>query len=163
VRFDGRRFVLRIGKIYDWRDCATISFLGKGVNVGFGDEFGVGFGIVQRLAPFEPFVQVIGVGVDSRTFLVFMAPNRQPFGLLPALDGASFAAQMAGNLFSFQETSFLPVRGEPSAGGLAPLAGFSELDIEAIQCADYTLETFQCLEHAVGITFPHNPVPIGDS
>ena len=99
-QIDGITFELRIRNYgYNGSGCATIGFFGKGVNVGFGDKCGVGFGIVRRLAPLEPLIQLARVGVDSRFFLVLVAPYRKPFGLFPALDGSNFAAQMRGDLF----------------------------------------------------------------
>jgi hypothetical protein len=64
-----------------------------------GDERRVGFGIVHRLALLKPLIQLAGVGVDGGFFLMLVAPDRKPFGSLPALDGASFASEMCGNLF----------------------------------------------------------------
>jgi hypothetical protein len=66
-------------------------------------ESRIGFGIVRRLALLKPFVELAGVSVDRRSLLVLVATDGKAFGLLPALYGANFPAEVDSNLFPRNE------------------------------------------------------------
>ena len=69
-------------------------FFRRSIHIRLGHEGGVGFGVVFGLALLYPRVEFSGVSVDRGFFFVLVAMDRKPFGSLPALHGAHFAAKI---------------------------------------------------------------------